>query len=180
MIKIKHIPNVITFLRIVLCIPLFFVLPLSPAFFALYAACGLSDVLDGFIARKTGTASKFGAALDSVADGVFSGIIIVKFVPFAKIPLWILVWIFAIAFIKLTSLAVGFCKYRAVALLHTYSSKASGVLLFSFPLLYAVSGMVVPLSCVVCGVASLSAVEELIINIVSPKLAMNVKSIFTL
>lgn len=177
----KHIPNILTFLRIALCVPLLLVSsPSFPVFFALYAACGLSDVLDGLIARKTGTASKLGAALDSVADGVFDFVVIVKFVPFAKMPNWIPAWIVGIAFIKLISLAVGYCKYRAVALLHTYASKAAGGLIFSFPLLYAISGMAVPLACIVCSVASLAAVEELIINIISPKLAVNVKSIFTL
>ena len=39
----------------------------SAAFFAVYTVAGLSDALDGWVARKTGTASDFGARLDSAA-----------------------------------------------------------------------------------------------------------------
>ena len=41
-----------------------------PVFLAIYLYCGFSDVLDGYIARKTGTQSLTGARLDSLADFV--------------------------------------------------------------------------------------------------------------
>ena len=44
-------------------------LPLrSVGFLVVYTLTGLTDVLDGWLARKTGTASDFGARLDSIAD----------------------------------------------------------------------------------------------------------------
>ena len=67
----KHrlsIADMITLLRIAGTILLLFFPALSPAFFILYALTGLTDVLDGWIARRTKTASDFGARLDSVAD----------------------------------------------------------------------------------------------------------------
>ena len=39
--------------------------------YILYIFCGLTDMVDGKIARKTGTTSTFGARLDTVADLVF-------------------------------------------------------------------------------------------------------------
>ena len=70
----KHrlsIADMITLLRIAGTILLLFFPALSPAFFILYALTGLTDVLDGWIARRTKTASDFGARLDSVADLLF-------------------------------------------------------------------------------------------------------------
>ena len=59
--------NAITLLRISGTAVLLFLRPFSPAFFVVYTLTGVTDVLDGFVARKTGTASDFGAKLDSAA-----------------------------------------------------------------------------------------------------------------
>ncbi|MCF6301545.1 MAG: CDP-diacylglycerol--glycerol-3-phosphate 3-phosphatidyltransferase [Proteobacteria bacterium] len=69
----KHLPNILTVLRVLL-IPvmiLFFYLPVG---WARIAACAvffiasMTDILDGYFARKHNTFSKFGAFLDPVAD----------------------------------------------------------------------------------------------------------------
>jgi hypothetical protein len=52
--------NTITLFRIAAGIVLLFCPVFSPAFYALYIAAGLSDMLDGFVARKTDTVSKLG------------------------------------------------------------------------------------------------------------------------
>jgi len=57
--------NIITGIRIVLSIALLFCLALSPAFYALYIAAGFSDMIDGAVARKTGTVSEFGSKIDT-------------------------------------------------------------------------------------------------------------------
>ena len=56
--------NTITGIRIVLSIALLFCPILSPTFYVLYIAAGFSDMIDGAVARKTGTVSKFGTKLD--------------------------------------------------------------------------------------------------------------------
>ena len=67
----KYIANIVTGSRIVFSLPLLFI-PLSSAwFYILYLVCGFSDMIDGTIARKTGTVSKFGARLDTASDFVF-------------------------------------------------------------------------------------------------------------
>ena len=65
------LPNFVTGLRMVGTFLLLFTKAFSPAFYVVYSICGISDVLDGFLARRTGTASEFGARLDSVADLLF-------------------------------------------------------------------------------------------------------------
>lgn len=60
-------------------------LPLnSVAFFAAYTLTGLTDVLDGWIARKTGKTSQFGARLDSAADLMFYAVLLLRLFP----PVW--------------------------------------------------------------------------------------------
>ena len=50
-------------------------IPLSSAwFYVLYLFCGLTDMIDGTIARKTGAVSKFGEKLDTAADFVFMAV----------------------------------------------------------------------------------------------------------
>ena len=56
--------NTITFFRIAASIVLLFCPVFSPACYAFYIAAGLSDMLDGFVARKTNTASRFGEKLE--------------------------------------------------------------------------------------------------------------------
>ena len=53
--------NAISIFRIAASIVLLFCPVFSPAFYACYIMAGLSDMLDGFVARKTNTASRFGA-----------------------------------------------------------------------------------------------------------------------
>ena len=63
--------NVITGLRILVSVVLLFCPVLSPVFYVLYLMAGLSDMVDGIIARKTNSVSEFGSRFDSIADLVF-------------------------------------------------------------------------------------------------------------
>lgn len=78
--------NIITGLRIVLSFVLLFFSSLSPAFYTLYAAAGLTDMIDGTVARKTNTVSAFGAKLDTIADFVFVALCLIKLLPVLDIP----------------------------------------------------------------------------------------------
>ena len=67
----RHLANCLTAARIVLAVCLLGTEAGSPAFFTLYTAAGLTDLLDGPAARRTESQSAFGARLDSAADLVF-------------------------------------------------------------------------------------------------------------
>ena len=84
--------NIMTGVRIVLSAALLFVPALSPVFFALYAAGGLSDMIDGAVARRTGTVSGFGSKLDTFADIVFAAVCLIKLLPALDAPVWLYVW----------------------------------------------------------------------------------------
>ena len=61
----KHIANIITTCRIVCSICILFCPVLSVGFSSMYLFCGFTDMVDGAIARKTNSVSKFGTRLDS-------------------------------------------------------------------------------------------------------------------
>ena len=64
----KNIPNIITIIRIFLSITFVFIKPYSITFCIIYVLCGISDILDGYIARNTNTTSKIGSILDTLSD----------------------------------------------------------------------------------------------------------------
>ena len=139
--------------------------------------CGISDILDGYIARKTNTVSKAGATFDSIADFIFVSVMVVIFIPLISWELWLIYWIVAIATIRLVSLVIGFAKYHSVAFLHTYTNKATGLVLFLFPLFYHIADITIVVIAL-CSIASLSAIEELVINLKERNLDKNIRSLF--
>lgn len=67
----------------------------------------ISDMADGFIARKTHTESKIGEVFDSIADLIFVLICLFKILPTLHISAWLWMWILLIAIIKIANLVVG-------------------------------------------------------------------------
>ncbi len=90
--------NIITEIRIVLSAALLFRPALSPGFYALYIAAGFSDMIDGAVARRTGTASELGSRLDTIADIVFVLVCLIKLLPVLSVPIWLYIWIAAVRF----------------------------------------------------------------------------------
>ncbi len=83
---INIIPNIITLIRILLSIFIIFLKPLSLLFFTIYIICGLSDIFDGYFARKNNVTSDLGATLDSIADLIFITIMLYILLPIFQIP----------------------------------------------------------------------------------------------
>ena len=129
----KHIANIITGSRIVFSLPLLFIPLASAWFYALYLLCGLSDMIDGTVARKTNSASEFGARLDTVSDFVFMSVALIKFVPHFHIPVWLWIWIGIIAMIKLGNAVFGFVRTKKLISPHTVLNKVTGLFLFLLP-----------------------------------------------
>lgn len=176
--KVKYIPNIITVTRIIGALYLILLKPLTTMFFIVYSLCVISDILDGYIARKTKTNTKLGEVLDSFADAIFFIVILVKLILLERFENHIIYFLIAICSIKVVSLVVGFIKYKAVAFLHTYANKfAGGAILISLPVMYLLGGITNNLV-IVCIIASIASVEELLINLTSKKLDRNVRSIF--
>ena len=67
----KHLPNILSSLRIVGTVVLLLSDVSSILFGVLYIVCGISDIADGWLARKLKCVTRTGALLDSVADICF-------------------------------------------------------------------------------------------------------------
>ena len=155
----KHIANIITGSRIVLSLPLLLI-PLTSAWFCvIYLLCGLSDMIDGTVARRTSSASEFGARLDTVSDFVFMSVALIKFVPHLHIPVWLWIWIGIIAMIKLGNVVCGFVRTKKLISPHTVLNKVTGLLLFLLPVTISFVDLTYTLP-IVCTVATLAAVHE--------------------
>ena len=151
--------NAITFFRIAASLVLLFCPGFSPGFYVVYIAAGFSDVLDGFAARKTNTASEFGARLDTAADLVFVLVCLVKLLPVLRIPFWLYVWIGIIALIKIVNILSGFAVKKRFVTVHSVMNKVTGALMFLLPLTIPA----VPLkyaAIVVCAAATFAAMQE--------------------
>ena len=126
--------NIITGIRIICSLALLFFPAFSPAFYVLYIIAGVSDMIDGTVARKTGTVSEFGSKLDTTADFVLVAVCLIKILPILDIPSWLLIWIAVIALIKLINIVSGYVMFKKLVVAHTVMNKVTGMLLFILPL----------------------------------------------
>lgn len=86
---LRNLPNLLSCLRIAGSVLLLLLPAMQSAFYVVYAACGLSDMLDGFLARRLGVASRLGGFLDSTADLLFLCVSALKIVPQYRFPFWV-------------------------------------------------------------------------------------------
>jgi len=126
----KRIPNLLSASRIVLCLPLLLVDAMTLPFWVLYVIAGTTDMLDGFLARRWGVESKFGARLDSLADFVFVLAVGCKLFPWLKLPtaLWMMIGL--IALVKTVNAISSYVVKHRIEYLHTKANKYTGFLLF--------------------------------------------------
>ena len=154
-----NVANIITASRIVFSAALLFCLVFSPVFYILYLAAGITDMIDGTVARKTNTVSKFGERLDSIADMIFVLVCFIRLITVLDIPLWLYVWIVVIVFIRIVNVISGFMIQKRFVILHTTMDKLTGALLFMLPL--TLQFVDLPYSAViVCFSATFAAVQE--------------------
>lgn len=156
---IKHIANIITGCRIFGSILLLFFPAFSAEFYITYILCGFSDMIDGRVARKTNSISKFGSQLDTVADLVFITVSLIKILPAINIPVWLWIWGIVIAIIKSSNIIRGYASEKQFISLHTVMNKMAGLLLFLLPLTLSFLELKYG-SIVVFSVATFAAIQE--------------------
>ena len=155
----KQIANIITISRILSCIYLLLCPVFSISFYIMYLFCGITDMADGTIARKTKSISELGARLDTVADSVFVAVCFVKVLPLMQLPTWLWTWIVIIAIIKISNVVWELISNKKLVSIHTILNKVTGFILFLLPLTFS---FIEPIysSAVVCFMATLSAINE--------------------
>ena len=116
-------------------------------------------MIDGAVARKTGTVSEFSSRLDTIADIVFVAVCLIKVIPVLDVPVWLYIWITIIAFIKVANIAVGYIRQKEFISVHSLMNKMTGGLLFVFPLTLVYMDLRYSAT-VVCMVATVAAIQE--------------------
>ena len=153
----KHWPNIISVLRMAGSISLLFFDVTGWPFWVLYSLCGISDMVDGWLARKLQAESKTGAVLDSVADIVFVACCAIRLLPVLEIPTWLWIWAGVIVFIKIVNQVSALVVCKRFCFPHTFTNKLTGVLLFL--MVPTVFWTMIPIA-FVTAIATFAAVQE--------------------
>ena len=103
-----NLPNLLTIIRIVL-VPVFLLLILSNSLYIatlVFAVAGFTDLIDGIIARKTGSVTTFGKNLDPVADKLLLSGAFLALAFRGFIPLWLMIIVVARDSIMVTTIII--------------------------------------------------------------------------
>jgi CDP-diacylglycerol--glycerol-3-phosphate 3-phosphatidyltransferase len=90
-----YVPNILTGYRFVVApLLLFFLYPeagkwISLTGFALYLSAALTDLADGYIARKYQVESVLGKLMDPLADKVLVLVVLIMLIPLGRMPAWV-------------------------------------------------------------------------------------------
>jgi CDP-diacylglycerol--glycerol-3-phosphate 3-phosphatidyltransferase len=145
---IKQIPNILTLGRFVLTVVFLIMLLMSPPYYAngelpfphfldyafiIFVIAGLTDMIDGTIARKLGVAGKFGRIMDPLADkvlvcGAFICFAIIgqpKLFDFNPVTMSIIQWLVA-GIIVLREIYVTVLRHTAEARGVAFAATTSG------------------------------------------------------
>lgn len=173
------LPNCITAFRIVGTVVLLFTKPLSWSFYIIYTLCGLSDVVDGWVARKTGKTTEFGAKLDSIADLCYYAVMAMMILPVLWATLPVEIW-YVVGFVlvlRLITYVLVAVRHHRFCSTHTYGNKLTGAGVFAIP--YFIEQPIGEEFCfIACTISLLATVEEFLIHLLSKEYDTKTKTIF--
>lgn len=175
----KNIPNLLTVLRIIGAVALLFTEPILAPFYIIYSFCGLTDLLDGFLARTMKVTSELGGLLDSIADLLFYSAGLYHLIPYfwGGVPGYIWYAVGAVFAIRLAAYVTAAVKYHRFASLHTYGNKLTGLAIFCVP--YLIPIMDDTAICLgVCIIGAAASFEEFLIHLRTEDYSSAPKTIF--
>lgn len=143
--KKKDIPNLLSVLRIVL-VPIFvylFFTDRTAAAVAVFAFSGITDVLDGYIARKYNYISDLGKILDPFADKLTQFTAFICLYISSLVPLWMPAVYFVKEILTLIGAVVVFRKGKRVVKSHVFGKLAT-FFVFAFVIVVAMFGKSIP------------------------------------
>ena len=153
----KCLPNILSSLRMVGAVALLPCNVSSSTFWVLYIVCGISDMADGWLARKLKCVSKKGALLDSLADICFVACCACRILPILELPQWLWLWAGVIVAMKVVNQLSALVRYGHCSFPHTLANKWAGFLLFiAVPMTFM---SIIPIS-IVAAVATFAAIHE--------------------
>lgn len=113
----KHIPNTLTIIRFLL-IPIIILFAINNNYVAVVLVLtisGITDILDGYIARKFNLISDFGKLMDPLADKATQVSILATLALKSVIPLWIIVIVVAKEFLMVAGASFLYGKELVVS-----------------------------------------------------------------
>ena len=128
------IPNLITIFRLII-VPLVIVMITQQRWgmaFALFIVAGISDGVDGFIARRFDMRSEFGAIIDPLADKALLVSIYVTLAVVGVLPGWLAVFVVARDLMIVAAILVSWLMARPVAIRPLFISKLNTALQIGF------------------------------------------------
>lgn len=164
----KHIANIISASRIVCATVLFFFNDITDTFLLIYLYCGFSDAVDGRIARRLKTTSVLGTLLDSVGD-VLTYFSVAKILIVKKlVPLEVLIWLGLALLGHVAAAVIAKIRFKKFYFVHSLFGKILGLAAFLVPFMLESFG--VKYMYFVCFVASIAAIESIVIQLKSKTL----------
>jgi cardiolipin synthase len=157
MITRAQIPNLITMIRIVLVAPTGWLLWQGDYIlaFVLMAVASASDALDGWLARQFNWTSRFGAAMDPVADKLLIGTLFVVLWFQGHIPTWLVGIVIARDALILIGAGIYRWLFEKIDFAPTFVSKANTAMQIVMLLLVLVH---------LCGFGLLSRIADTLVN----------------
>ena len=153
----KHLPNILSSLRMVGAVALLLSDVSGVLFGVLYIVCGISDIADGWLARKLKCATRTGALLDSLADICFVACLCPLLLPILELPQWLWLWAGVIVAIKVVNQLSAVWVHGRCCFPHTLANKWAGFLLFiALPIII---WSIIPIS-IAAFVATFAAIHE--------------------
>ena len=175
----KHLPNILSVSRMLVSVIMIFLINAPLWFIFAYFVCGISDVADGYIARRFNATSKLGSFLDSLSDLVFWVIILYLAITFIRFQTYMIVVMILVSCIRITSLLYTKYKFNSWSIMHTILNKLTGILVYLFlPVCFVVGYVPIWIAVFVFTIAIFSAFEELAICFLTTDYNENTKSIF--
>ncbi len=122
----RYLPNLLTLLRAAGAVGLLFLSPVGTAFWAVYLLCGITDMVDGPLARRWQVQSRVGGTLDSAADLLFMVVCAWRLIPLWRLPQWIWLWAAVLA-LGQGILLLAAWKAGKMELLHQDANRICGM-----------------------------------------------------
>lgn len=144
-----------------------------------YTLISLTEALDGWLARKTGTVSDFGAKLDSIADLLFYGAVLIRLLTALCQELPRKIWhaVTGILFMRMAAYCTAAIKYHCFASLYTWLNKLIGAAVFLLPYILTFSSSIAYCR-VICALVFAASLEELAIHLYRERYCADIRSIF--
>jgi cardiolipin synthase (CMP-forming) len=146
-LRVWTVPNLLSALRLLL-LPVFLWLVLGPEADGLavlvLVVSGLSDYLDGYVARKLDQASRLGAILDPVADRLYILATVIGLAARDIIPLWLAIILPARDLFLWGLVPILRTRGYSALPVHFLGKAATAALLYAFPLLLLGDGEGLP------------------------------------